>query len=86
MKSIHKYSIELNYEHKVTVLMPFVAKIVLVGSQNDQAFLWAIVDKESPLVERRFRLIGTGQPIPGGYDHVGSFVINNGESTCHLFE
>ena len=86
MKTIHKYPIELDYEHKVTVRMPFVAKIVLVGSQHDQAFLWAIVDSTSPLVERHFRLIGTGHPIPGGYDHVGSFVLNHGESTCHLFE
>ena len=86
MKTIHKYPIELDYEHQVTVLMPRIAKIVLVGSQHDQAFLWAIVDGSSPLIERRFRLIGTGHPIPGGYDHVGSFVLNNGESTCHLFE
>jgi len=86
VKTIHKYAIELDYEHKVTVLMPNVAKIVLVGSQDGQAFLWAIVDMGNPLVERRFRLIRTGQPIPGGYDHVGSFAINNGESSCHLFE
>lgn len=86
MKTIHKYPIELDYNHPVTVLMPAVAKIVRIGSQYDQAFLWAIVDPGSPLVERRFRLIGTGQPIPGGYDHVESFAMNDGAFTCHLFE
>ena len=86
MKTIHKYPIELDYDQKVIVMMPAVAKIVLIGSQGPQAFLWALVNSESPLVERQFRLIRTGQPIPGGYDHLGSFVLNNGESTCHLFE
>ena len=86
MKTIHKYPIELDFEHPIHVRMPRVAKIVLIGSQHHQAFLWALVDSESPLVERRFRLIGTGHPIPGGYDHLASFVLNNGDFTCHLFE
>jgi hypothetical protein len=86
MKIIHKYSLDITNEDKVTVMMPRVAKVVMVGSQNGQPFLWAIVDSESPLFARHFRLIATGQPIPGGYEHVTSFTRNNGESTWHLFE
>ncbi len=86
MKAIHKYSLDTTHEDKIMVMMPRVAKIVMVGSQNGQPFLWAIVDTESPLSARHFRLIATGQAIPGGYDHIASFTRNNGESTWHLFE
>jgi hypothetical protein len=86
VKTIHKYSLDTTREDKITVMMPLVAKIVMVGSQNGQPFLWAIVNSESPLIERHYRLIATGQPIPGGYEHVASFTRNNGESTWHLFE
>ncbi len=86
MKTIHKYSLDTTYKDNIVVMMPRVAHIVMVGSQGSQPFLWAIVDTESPLFERRFRLIATGQPIPGGYDHIASFTRNNGESTWHLFE
>ena len=64
MKSIHKYSLDTTREDKITVMMPRVAKIVMVGSQNGNPFLWAIVDTESPLFARHFRLIATGQPDP----------------------
>ena len=86
MKTIHKYSLDTTSEGKITVMMPRVAKIVMVGSQNGQPFLWAVVDAESPLFERHYCLIATGEPIPGGYVHVASFTRNNGESTWHLFE
>ena len=86
MKTIHKYPITLDLEHPIVVMMPKVAQVVLIGSQHDQAFLWAIVNPESPPVERRFVLIGTGQPIPSGHDHVASFLVGDGAFTCHLFE
>lgn len=86
MKTIHKYSLEVVQEDRITVRMPRVAKIVMVGSQHGLFFLWAIVDSESPLEERHYRMIHTGQPIPGGYEHVASFSKNNGESTWHLFQ
>ena len=60
MKTIHKYSLDTTHEDKIKVMMPRVAQIVMVGSQNGQPFLWAIVDTEHPLVERRYRLIATG--------------------------
>ena len=86
VKTIHKYSLDTTHADRIAVMMPRVAKIVMVGSQHGQPFLWAIVDSESPLVERHYRLIATGQPIPGGHEHVASFTRNNGESTWHLFE
>ncbi len=86
MKTIHKYALDVTRDNKATVMMPLVAKIVMVGSQEGHPFLWAIVDSDSPLLERHYRLIATGQPIPGGYNHVASFTRNNGESTWHLFE
>jgi hypothetical protein len=86
VKTIHKYSLDTTSEDKITVLMPRVAQIVMVGSQGAQPFLWAIVDSDSPLAERHYRLIATGQPIPGGYEHVASFTRNNGESSWHLFK
>ncbi len=86
MKTIHKYALNATHADRVTVMMPRVATIVMVGSQEGHPFLWAIVDSESPLFERHYSLIATGQPIPGGYNHVASFTRNNGESTWHLFE
>jgi hypothetical protein len=86
VKTIHKYPLDTVNADNVVVMMPRVAQIVMVGSQKAQPFIWAIVDDASPLIARHYRLIHTGQPIPGGYNHVASFTRNNGESTWHLFE
>ena len=34
MKTIHKYSLDATHADKVTVMMPVVATIVMVGSQD----------------------------------------------------
>ena len=38
MKTIHKYALITDQEDKIVVMMPLVAKVVMVGSQDGQAF------------------------------------------------
>ena len=51
--------------------------------------LWALVDPEAPKVQRRFLLVGTGQPLPDeveGFTFVDSFQLQNGALVFHLFD
>ena len=75
MKKIYKYQIPFGDES--TVQMPKGASILKVGIQSrrvpDPAVMsiiypnicaWAIVDTEAELEERKFRIVGTGHPLP----------------------
>lgn len=52
--------------------------------------IWALVDPQSPVVMRAFRLAGTGHPIeerPGEkMQYINSFQIDGGALVFHLFE
>jgi hypothetical protein len=70
--------------------LPAGAEVLHVEQQRDTVCMWALVDPDQPLVRhRRFRLVGTGHPIPEPTDarqHVGSFLVRGGAFVFHLFE
>lgn len=44
-------------------VLPYIEPGAVWGSLT----LWAEVDPTAPMVKRRFRIVGTGQPIPDTY-------------------
>ncbi len=61
MNVIWKYPLSLTGTN--ILRMPEGAKVIHLGSQDNQLILWAIVDEESPLETRQFNIYGTGQPM-----------------------
>jgi hypothetical protein len=69
-----------------TLAMPVGARPLAVQSQHGRPCLWALVDPAAPLVPRGFRIIGTGQPVPGpDWAYVGTFQMHGGDLVYHLF-
>ena len=68
--------------------MPRDAELLFVAAQNEQGFLWArvITDDRVSIVERRFRLRGTGHEVDLDSKYVGSFMLRGGAIVFHLFE
>lgn len=67
-KTIYKY--ELPIVDQVVLVMPKGAIPLCVQAQGDDLQLWAMVDPKAPMEERKFRIIGTGHPIPDSRDLV----------------
>lgn len=78
-------------DHPDTVLaLPDGAEIVRVGYGGSVAGirLWALVTPDAKTVERRFRVVGTGHPIPHGkLTHLASFPDQDDFTIMlHVFE
>ena len=84
MLTVYKYSLDTDM-----VEMPAGAKVLTAQSQNDKAYMWALVDTTAPLVIRRFRIFGTGFDIehtPKDLGYIGTFQVCNGTFIWHVFE
>lgn len=82
MRVVFKYP--LKNLSKNTLEIPKYAKYLRVAMQNGNPFLWAEIDTDMPKVLRVFQVCATGQPIPDGFLHVGSF--EDGMFIWHLYE
>jgi hypothetical protein len=81
---VFKYPVSLT--DTFTVSMPELSTMLTIQMQNGKPYMWALVDPESSLVERRFRLAGTGHPINERVGYVGTFQLGGGSMVFHLFE
>lgn len=82
MKTIWKYPI-----HPDTTLlsMPAGAKVLCVQTQNNEPYIWALVDPAAMKIDRYFSIYGTGHGIPlypGSY--IGTWQAD--DLVWHLFE
>jgi hypothetical protein len=99
MKTIWKFEFEV--DDNIEIEMPEYAAILYVDIQlqrqsgymdggppvKEVPCIWACVDTERPMVKRRFRLAGTGHPLPdGSLEHLGSFKMSQDRLVFHLFE
>ena len=53
------------------------AEILSVGVQNSNIMMWALVDPERPMIQRKFNVYGTGHKIhyPGKF--IGTVFMDN---------
>ena len=86
-RTIYKYSvIPTDY---FRLQLPVDAQILTVQMQGNEAFVWTLLNPDEPVVERTFRLAGTGHPIvesPNALSYVGTFQMGGGRLVWHLFE
>ena len=67
--------------------LPSGAQVLTANLQNEQPFLWALVDPNKPLTIRRFRLVATGEPLDANsVFYVGTLFPEGGRFVLHLFE
>ncbi len=65
--------------------MPEGAKVIHLGSQDNQLMLWAIVQEGSPLETRQFNIYGTGHRVKGELgEYIGTVQIH--PFVWHVFE
>lgn len=86
MKMIFKYT--LTPDDAVTLKVPCVFEPLTVQMQHGEPRLWALVDPESPMTSRRFRVFGTGHSVPNEIrreDYIGTFQIAAGDLVFHVF-
>ena len=67
MKAIYKY--RLPFMEYSVVSMPEDANIIRIDGLDGALWMWAIVDTESPLVDREFSLFKTGGAMPDDIDN-----------------
>jgi hypothetical protein len=49
--------------------------------------MWALIETDAPLTNRRFCIRGTGQAFKGNEGkYIGTFQLRNGDFVFHLFE
>ena len=87
MLTIYKY--ELPSEDNVWIDLPEGAKVLSAQVQQGSPCLWALVSPDAPLVNRHFRISGTGHPIhehPANLHFIDTFQIMGGDLIFHLFE
>jgi hypothetical protein len=91
--SIWKFEFEVDDEF--TIEMPKGARILHVDTQHEKPCIWALVVVESPKVNRRFAVRGTGHPCDDlnlyrAPDErsvfVGTFMMAGGVFVFHLFD
>lgn len=86
MHSVWKFIIPT--EDVFTISVPQGARILSVAAQGDCPFIWAEVDPRKPKEDRRFRMCGTGHPIPEHESRkfVGTFFLRGESLVFHVFE
>ena len=86
--AIYKYDLDLGPLNVVE--MPKNARILKIGMQYDQLKLWAIVNKEEPIIERRFCFFGTGMQLCentlNNLIYIATLQENGGVYIWHVFE
>ncbi len=85
---IFKYKIDENADYTL-INMHEGSTILSFQSQNDQFFIWALIDQEKPTKERKFQLVMTGQEChfyPVSDCYLGTAQIHDQAFVAHLFE
>ena len=70
------------------VELPKMANFLKVDEQLGDLYLWALVDTETPLVTRTFRVVATGETIqnPGALHYIGTVFRFEHRMVHHVFE
>ena len=70
------------------ITMPIGAKILSVQTKRGVPQMWALVDPKAKTRTRRFRIFGTGEPIPYVYEYkyLGTFLVTQEMLVWHIFE
>lgn len=79
---IHKFEVPWGGAH--VLKLPVGARIVHFAIQHGRPTFWALVNPALGLGSGMFTVVGTGQPIDDGFQHVGTTM--DGPFVWHLME
>jgi hypothetical protein len=86
---IFKYHIPVPVTEYFLLEIPDGARVLSVDVQHGVPCLWVLCDPDKSYECRKFRLIGTGDPIRESMDQlrfIGTFQMNDGYLIIHVFE
>lgn len=90
MRTVKKYPLRRKSpdDFSINLEMPQGAKIFLFAEESGRPnwFAWAEVETDAPLVHRSFVVLSTDEPVPDGFEHVGSARSHGGIFVWHLYE
>ena len=80
---IYKYRMQAISTFEIE--MPMEMEPLSVDRKPDgYVYLWARVNTQSPVVKRRFALVGTGDAPPRGMHHIGTIIFSD-DDVRHYF-
>lgn len=81
--NIFKYPLPISSQSDIS--LPLDAKLLHVGEQNGEIFVWALVAPSNPMITRSFTIYGTGHPVDNPLvTYVGTVQMRNG-LVWHVF-
>lgn len=87
MKVIYKFYLSIKDEQKIK--MPVGSKIISIGQQSEDVYLWAICDPENGFENRTIYIFGTGHELPPDINlrsFLGTVTTYDGNYVWHIFE
>ena len=79
----------LNIESSFDIQMPIGTEILALQTQNDNPFIWVLVNPDEKNTEiRKFETVGTGEIIEETNDkkYIGTYQSQGGLLVFHVFE
>ena len=78
------WKFKINELHLINA--PIGIKILSVGRQFNNYYIWGIVNKSNPLADKEIVIRGTGQTFEGTEgDFIGTVISNEGRLVVHFF-
>lgn len=85
MRTIHKYQLQIEQHQEIQLHEG--AEILCLQVQNNDPFLWMMVDTQRPMVSMRIITHGTGHEVhPDAGRYLGTYQLNDGQFVFHCFE
>lgn len=89
-KVIWKFVLD-DLESPVAVKMPAGANILTCGMSGRDYAVWAMIDTDQPIVDRRLHVVGTGWPLTteiARMPYLGTIFVSSvfGNLVFHLFD
>lgn len=86
MRKVWKY--QLIGQEETCIELPINSKVLSCQVQHGRICLWVEIDEEqigNPC-KRTFHIFGTDQPIPDGFEYVGTVQEREGYLIWHIYE
>ncbi len=86
-RQIHKFPLRVSTlaTGDAQIEMPYKHRILTAREQGDDICVWAEVDTTSPMIARRFRVVGTGHDAPGDATYIGTAMLLGGRLVLHVY-
>ncbi len=85
MRTVRKYPVN-EHVNEFFIEIPKGAEILTLQVQSDQPMIWALVDTEETMVQRKFIIVGTGQPFKDSLLTRYTGTYQQGRFVWHVFE